>query len=147
VRLPRNLAALAAMAVPATLALCPVPALASDEADEQLGEVAAELSDPERQAQASAMAGAMIAAMLDMPVGELLRSAAEIAGEDPEDVDPDTTVADMAGDDAAAMPGRVAERVPEMMGAMAGMSDALAAMLPRFREMAETMRRTLPEGR
>ena len=130
----------------AVLALLPAPAFA-ETGDEALDQAAAELSDPARQAQVSAMAGAMIEAMMHMPVGPMLRAAADMAGEDPEAIDPDTTVADLAGDDAQGASAEVADKVPAMMQAMAGMSGAMATMLPHLREMAETMRRSLPETR
>jgi methyl-accepting chemotaxis protein len=131
----------------ALVALTPLPALADEVDDSGLADVAGDLSDPARQEQIGAMAGAMMEAMLQMPVGPMLRAAAEMAGRDAEDIDPDTRLADVAGEDAADAPREVAERVPQMMGVMAGMAGAMEQMLPQLREMAETMRRSLPESR
>jgi hypothetical protein len=129
------------------LALAPVPALAEDMNDPALAEAAAQLSDPARQEQVGAMAQAMIGAMLQLPVGGMLRAAAEMAGEDAADIDPATTIADMAGPEAQQAPAEIAERLPQMMGAMATMVGALDTMLPQLRDMAETMRRELPSTR
>ena len=69
-----------------------------------------------------------------------------MAGRDPEAVDPNLTVGDLAGLDAAEAPHEVARRLPEMMGAMATMATTLEAMLPELRAMgdriAEDMART-----
>ena len=129
------------------IALASTPAAANEIADPGLGRAAAELSDPVRQEQVGAMAEAMIGAMMQMPVGGMMRAAAEMAGEDPADIDPDTTVADLAGADAQNVPDEMAERLPQMMGAMASMVGALDTMLPQLRDMAETMRRELPSTR
>lgn len=131
----------------AATTLAPVPALAEELDEPGLSGVMEEMSDPVRQEQMGAMAGAMVEAMMQMPVGPMLRAAAEMAGEDADDIDPDTRLSDVAGEDAARAPREVADRVPQMMGMMAGMAGALDQMLPHLRTMAETMRRNMPETR
>ena len=54
------------------------------------------------------------------------------------------TLADLAGPEARRMPRAMAEKVPAMMGAMAGMTEAMGAMLPQLEEMAEKMKDVLP---
>jgi hypothetical protein len=129
------------------LALAPVPALANDIGEPALADAAAELSDPVRQEQAAVMVEAMMGALMQMPVGPMMRAAADMAGEDPEAIDPDTRVADIAGPQAAEAGAEMSRRLPQMMEAMAGMAGALDAMLPQLRAMAETMRTQLPEAR
>lgn len=129
------------------LSLVAAPAHAEDIDSGGLSAAVDELQDPVRQEQVGTMAEAMTRAMLAMPVGPMLRAAAEMSGEDPEAIDPDATVADLAGPDADGAADEIAERVPQMMGMMAGMAGALETMLPQLRDMAETMRRTLPETR
>jgi hypothetical protein len=127
------------------LSLVPLSAQAKDYNEPALGEAAEELSDPVRQEQVGAIAGAMIEAVMRMPVGPMLRAAAEMGGEDPDGIDPETTVADKVGDRAADAPREVAEKLPQMMGMMASMAGVLDGMIPQLREMAQTMRRELPQ--
>ena len=119
--------------------LTPLPALAQDlESDTR--EIAGELSDPVRQAQIATMAEVMADAVLDLPVGPFLRAAETMAGRDPEYVDPDLRVGDIAGPDAVRAPREFADRLPEMMGAMAGMAVAMEAVLPQLREAIDRAR-------
>ena len=123
--------------------LMPVPALAA-EGDAQ--RMADELNNPATQERIAQAAEVMTQAMLSMPAAPLLRAAETMAGRDPEAVDPDLTVGDLAGPDAAEAPRELAHRLPEMMGAMAAMTAALETMLPELRAMgdriAEDMART-----
>lgn len=134
--------ALSALVLMGTTA-APVPALAS-EGDAQ--RMADELRDPAMQAQIATAAEAMTRAIMTMPAAPLLRAAETMAGRDPETVDPNLTVGDLAGPEAAEAPHELAQRLPEMMGAMAAMSVALEAMLPELKAMgdriAEDMART-----
>jgi hypothetical protein len=137
VRVPLIAGVIALSLVPATL-------VARDFNEPALGAAAAELADPARQEQVGALAGAMIGALMQLPVGGILRAPAEMDGSDAEAIDPATTVADLAGDDAAQAPQAAAEQLPRMMGMMAQMAGALDGMIPQLREMAETMARDLP---
>jgi hypothetical protein len=136
-------------------AAAPLPALAQDvPADESIEESAARLSDKlsnrETQERLSQSVATMSEALLDLPLAPFLRAAAEMAGEDPESVDPDTTLRQMSPE-SERVPGEIADKLPRMMGAMAGMADGMGAMMPALREMAERMeeavrRVELPEG-
>ena len=128
------------------LSLAPAAAVARDFNEPELAEAAGELADPARQEQVAAMAGAMIEAVMRMPVGGMMQAAAAMAGKDAGEIDPATTLADLAGDDAADAPAEIAERLPQMMGMMAQMAGAMDAMVPQLRDMAETMRRELPQA-
>jgi len=127
-------------------ALAPVPALA---AEGDAARVAGELNDPVRQAQMAAAVEAVTTAVLAMPAAPLLRAAETMAGRDPEAVDPNLTVGDLAGPEAADAPREIAHRLPQMMGAMAMLAATLEAMLPELRAMgdriAEDMARDIRE--
>ena len=127
-------------------ALSPAPALA---APGDAARVAEELSDPLRQEQMAATAEAATTAVLDMPVGPLMRAAKTIAGEDPEWIDPDLRVGDLVDPETAAAPYEFAHRLPQAMAALAGATAMLEAMLPELRAMgdriAEDMARDIYE--
>ena len=127
-------------------ALLPAPALAPQG---DAARVAEELTDPARQEQMAAAAEAATTAVLDMPVGPLMRAAKTIAGEDSEWVDPDLRVGDLLDPETADAPYEVAHRLPRAMAALAGAAAMLEAMLPELRAMgdriAEDMARDIYE--
>jgi hypothetical protein len=120
--------------------MAPLPALAA-EPDSEASDMAKQLADPARQAEIAAMAGTMTDVLLAMPAAPLLRAAATMAGEDPEAVDDNITVGDLAGREAAEAPREFAHRLPQMMSAMATLAAALDQMAPLLRERLE---QTLP---
>jgi hypothetical protein len=128
-----------AILLTATAALLPAPALAQ-EADSETRHLAEELRDPVRQEQMAAMIEAMAGVFLEVPVAPLICAAAEMAGEDPDAIDPDATVGDLVGPEAADAPREMAQRLPQMMAAMAGAAVALEDMLPRLAEIGERAR-------
>lgn len=132
---PMRIAVVLAAAV---LAL-PVPVLAQDRGDDA-GRIAGALGDPVVQAQAAAVAGALAGAVLDTPIAPLARAAKAMEGQNPDYVDPDLRVGDVVGPAAAEAPRVIAERLPQMMGAMAGMSDAIADLIPRLAAIGEQAR-------
>ena len=119
-------------------ALLPLPALAQESETSRMAE---EMSDPVRQEQLADMAETMADVLLSMPAAPLLRAAATVAGEDPEDIDPDLRVGDVVGPEAAAAPREFAHRLPQMMGAMAALAATFEDMVPLMRER---MREALP---
>jgi len=125
------------------LVAAPIPAFAQDGDAQRMAD---ELNNPATQEHIAQAAEVMADAVLSMPAAPLLRAAETMAGRDPEAVDPNLTVGDLAGLDAAEAPHEVARRLPEMMGAMATMATTLEAMLPELRAMgdriAEDMART-----
>ncbi len=126
----------------------PVPAFAQDTRDteEAAARIEQTLRDPAMQeAMAEGMAAAS-EALLDVPLAPLARAAAEVAGEDPEHVDPDMTLRDVSPE-AADVPGQVRDKLPRMMGAMAGMAGGVGAMMPALREMALRMREAMERAR
>jgi hypothetical protein len=134
------------VALAAGTALVPLPALAQDAAEDSgLARAAEEMRDPVRQEQVAVMAEAVIATLLEMPVGNLLRSAAEIAGEDPEEIDPNTTLREAAGPGANEAPRLAARALPKMMSATGALAGALGTMLPEMRRIGEDIARNLPD--
>ena len=118
------------------------PAAAQDtEAD--LDHMARTMGDPARQEALARAIGAMAEVLLDMPLAPIIAPIAEAAGEDPRAVDPDATLRKMSPA-AGEVPRQIERQLPRAMGAMAGMSGALAGMLPQIREAAERMRDALP---
>ena len=115
-------------------ALSPATALA---APGDAARVAEDLNDPVRQEQMAAVAEAVTTAVLDMPVGPLMRAAKTMAGEDSEWVDPDLRVGDVVGPEAADAPREFAHRLPQMMGALATAAATMEAMLPELRAMGD----------
>jgi hypothetical protein len=127
-------------------AFTPLPALAQDAAEDSgLARAAEEMRDPVRQEQVAVMAEAVIASLLEMPFGNLLRSAAEIAGEDPDKIDPNTTLREAAGPEADDAPRLAAKALPKMMSATGALAGALETMLPEMRRIGEDLARQFPE--
>ena len=129
-------------------ALSPLPALAQDDlpSDEsELARAADEMSDPVRQEQVAVMTEAVMASLLEVPIGKLLQSAATIAGEDPDEIDPNTTLREVAGPEADEAPRQLAAAVPRMMDAAGALAGAFETLLPELRRIGEDISRTLPE--
>ena len=113
------------------------------EPEPALDNVAKSLGDPARQEAMARTVGAMAEVVLDMPLAPIMRPLAEAAGEDPRRVDPDATLRKMSPG-AADVPRQIERELPRAMGAMAGMSGAIAGLIPQLREMAERLRDALP---
>ncbi|QKG70585.1 hypothetical protein [Erythrobacter mangrovi] len=127
---------------PIPLAAQEAPAAASEAAP--LADMAEQMRDPERQRELAMLAQTMTEILLDMPIAPLAQAAAEMAGEQARQVDPDLTLRKMVPE-----AGRVSEAIgrnaPQAMQAAGTMASAMAAMAPALREMAEQMARALPE--
>ena len=118
------------------------PAAAQDtEAD--LAHMAQSLGDPARQEALARAMGAMAEVLLDLPLAPIMGPLAEAAGEDPRTIDRDATLRKMSPA-AGAVPRQIERQLPRAMGAVAGVSGAVAAMLPQLREAAQRMRDALP---
>lgn len=119
------------------------PAAAQDSTEIAADRMARTLGDPARQEAMARAIGTMTEVLLDIPLAPIIGPIAEAAGEDPRNVDPDATLRKMSP--GAGEVSRTIEReLPRAMGAMAGMSGALASTLPALREAAERMRDALP---
>lgn len=131
------------VAAAALAAIAPLPAFAQDNGAEEsveraAGRLSETLSDPATQERLAQSVAVLSEALLDLPLAPFLRAAATMAGEDAEAVDPDTTLRQMSPQ-AERVPGEIADKLPRMMGAMAGIAGGLGAMMPALREMAARM--------
>jgi hypothetical protein len=135
-RLPLSAACLAG------LALAPLPSVAQDAATP---DVARRLSDPAIQATVTVALTALSEALLDLKI-EPFRKGLAAAGDDAAaDLPPDARLRDLAGPGAEKLPGEIGRRVPQAMGAAAGMAGAVRDMIPELSAMADRMRRALPK--
>lgn len=133
---------LLALAAALAAATASTPAFAAD--DPYQPRVAERLNDPLVQDTLASSIAIMGRVLMDMNVAPMMEAMAKATGDDPAYVDPDTTVGDLAGPDARYMPEEMAERVPQVMGAMAGMAEGMEDMVPALRDMAEQVRRSIP---
>jgi hypothetical protein len=139
-RIAATAAALLAVTVPGH-------ALAQEAEGSELSSAIDTMSDPAMQEQVGLMAAMLVGALMEMPVGPLAEAASTMAGEDAPAIDPDARVRDLVGPEAGRAPEVIAERLPEMMEAMAGMAGALEQMLPHLRDLADRLPRDLPQSR
>ena len=124
----------------------PAPAIAHENAPTAaapLAELGEQMRDPARQREMALMLQAVTEVLLDMPIAPLAQAAADMAGEQADDIDPDLTLRQMAPD-AGRVGEEVARTVPRAMQAAGSMAEGFAAIAPMLRDMAERMRETLP---
>ena len=140
-------AATAALAAATPASLAAQEAVPDPEFDEpEMGELVDRLEDPAEQERLAAMLGTMGEVILALPVGPMMEAVATARGEDPAYVDRDATVGDLAGPEAERLPGEMANKVPQMMGMMAGMVESIDAMRPMLEAMANTFRAQIEHG-
>ena len=139
---PRSFARALTLAAPLTLIA--MPAQAQEPTD--LAPLAERLAAPDQQRALAQTLSTLSQVLLDLPLAPLARAAAQAAGEDPDAVDPQLTLRQISPE-AERVPGELSDRVPQMMGAMAGMAEGMQAMLPALRQMADRMEEAFPEGR
>jgi hypothetical protein len=134
-------------AVAALVALfAPLPALAQDRTEEDAARIADTLRDPVLQESVAAGMAAASEALLDVPLAPLARAVAEASGENPDDVDPDLTLRRVSPE-AQDVPTEIHDKLPRVMGAMAGMAGGVSAMIPALREMAARMEEAVERAR
>ena len=124
----------------------PVPALAQDRTEEDAARVADTLRDPVLQESVAAGMAAASEALLDVPLAPLARAVAEAAGDDPRDVDPNMTLRSVSPE-AEDVPAEIHDKLPRVMGAMAGVAGGVSAMIPALREMAARMEEAVERAR
>ena len=124
----------------------PVPALAQDRTEEDAARVADTLRDPALQESVAAGMAAASEALLDVPLAPLARAVAEAAGDDPRDVDPNMTLRSVSPE-AQNVPAEIHDKLPRVMGAVAGMAGGVSAMIPALREMAARVEQAVEQAR
>ena len=135
----------------AALAAALVPAAATAR-DRDGARAMAVLSNPESQAAlGEAMAG-LVEALMQVRAAPFVKALDRAdPGRRDRGIDPDATLGDLAGPEARAVPRQIEQRLPQMMGAMAGMAEAVDAMRPQLEAMAKQMQErmagTVPNGR
>lgn len=107
-------------------------------ADSGLSDMAEQLGDPAKQREIGLMLQTVTEVLLDLPIAPLAQAVAEVAGKDPELVDPGMTVRSVAPE-AGAIPEQIGENVPRAMRAMSGLAHGMEAMLPALRDLTERM--------
>ena len=126
-------------------AVLSAPAFAQDDTEQAAARTAETLRDPVLQQRMADGMAAATEALLDVPLAPLARAVAEAAGEDPGVVDPDMTLRRVSPE-AQDVPAQIHDKLPRMMGAMAGMAGGMSAMIPALREMADRMRDAVDEA-
>ena len=126
-------------------AVLSAPAFAQDDTEQAVARTAETLRDPVLQQRMAAGMAAASEALLDVPLAPLARAVAQAAGEDPRVVDPNMTLRSVSPE-ASDVPAEIHDKLPRMMGAMAGMAGGMSAMIPALREVAERMRDAVDEA-
>lgn len=121
----------ALIAFAAASAAFSVPAFAGEPGE--AARVAEDLRDPVTQARVAGTIEAVTGAVLDTPVGPLLRAMEDLKGADARYVDPDLRMGDLVDPETADMPYEIAHRLPSMMASMGALAVALEQMLPELR--------------
>jgi hypothetical protein len=104
----------------------------------EAADMADRLTDPAFQQELSATLGTLSQILLDLPLAPLAEAAADFAGEEARDIDPDLTLRKMAPE-AGEVPGAIERELPRAMDRMASMAGAIESMAPALREAARAM--------
>jgi len=135
-----------AIVLASTALVAPLPAFAqASDTEMATAEIESTLKNPAAQAAVAEGMAAASEAMLDMPIAPLARAVAEMAGEDPDAVDPNMTMGTVSPE-AQDVPDKVRESLPRMMGAMGSMAGGMGAMIPALRQMADRMREAMEKA-
>jgi hypothetical protein len=130
----------------ATLAIMALPACANDSTSVPAGnDLAAKLADPRSQIAATVALTALSEMLLDLRIEPIRRAMATVDPEAGADLPPDARLRDLAGPAAANLPGEIGRRVPQTMGAAAGMAGAFQDMLPELAATIDQIKQMLPD--
>ena len=125
------------------------PALAEDRPPES--EWAERLNDPAFQDGMVGMFTGFMAAMMELPVGQIAHSVENAIPDDmrPEDdrsrIDPDTTLGDMARRDNPDFDQDMEDKVRQGTAMMGIMASEFSTFIPELRDMAERMKRRMEQ--
>ena len=152
------LSAVIAASLPAASMLAPVPALAREAAhDAGLHQVTQKLADPRLQRSIAGALAALTEALMDIKVAPFANAMAQIeaVGENSgangrrgaklaRQMDPNTTLRDLAGPGGANISSEIDHKLPQMMTALSGMSGAVETVLPQLEEIAKRVEQSIP---
>lgn len=127
----------------ASVALAPLPAMAADTGDHQ--DIAKRLSDPGLQVEAAVALTALAESLLDMKIEPIRRAMAAAGDPTAAHLPKDARLRDLAGPEADRLPGEIGQRVPQAMGAAAGMAGAVEDMLPEINATVDRLRTALTQ--
>jgi hypothetical protein len=130
-------AATLTMAAPSAFANDSVEVLAADD-------IAGKLADPGSQIAATVALTALSEMLLDLNIEPIRRAMASVDPYAGADLPPDARLRDLAGPGAAELPGEIGRRVPQTMGAAAGMIGAFQNLMPELQATVDRMRHALP---
>jgi hypothetical protein len=124
------------------------PASAADgpATGEQLEGLARTLENPETQAAVAAAAGAMMGAMLDIPLDNFARAIEPLEPKAAKRIQ-GRTLRDLAAGGDAALEARAADGTRKALGSAGAMASAIAVMLPELERAARRMKEALPDLR
>jgi hypothetical protein len=124
----------------AAVLLSPMQAQARETRDRGPSELAERLHDPEMQRSMASALSAMTGALMSIKLAPFAEAIERMGDtKTARKIDRNATLGDMAGRDGARVQREVAQRVPQMMGMMAGMADAMEQMLPALEAMGKQM--------
>ena len=118
------------------------PDMAADQPADS-ADLADRLADPAVQQQLTTTVAVLGDVLLDLPLAPLAKALADAGVEAADEIPGDTTLRKLAPG-TTGLQDEVAERMPQMMGAMARMAKGMNAMMPALRDMAAQARRALP---
>lgn len=134
---------IAAACLAATM-LTPLTAFAHDgPSDDVSSDISRRLADPGAQAGVAVALTALSESLLNMKIEPLRRALAAVGSEGAADLPPDARLRDVTPG-ADRLPGEIGRRVPQAMGAAAGMAGAVEDMLPELRATVDRMKQALP---
>lgn len=130
---------------PAALGLAAIAALslsAPAQAREQgLDQAIGALSDPAMQHRMGDMLAALTGALMDLDVAPLANAVDQAQGtHQAKRYRKGMKLGDLAGPEARNVPEQVRRAAPQVMGQMAGMADAMQAMLPQLEAMGDKLK-------
>lgn len=134
-------------------AAAPLPAVAQStdtgqpaDTEQAAARMAEKLGNPATQQALAQSVATMGEILLDLPIAPLADAAAQMVGEERSDMDRDATLRKIAGPYADRVPAQLAERLPQMMGAVATMAQGVEVMMPQLREMAARMKDAMAQA-
>lgn len=127
----------------ATFALCASAHAAEPKAKRQIEGVAETLNDPATQAVAAGAVGAMMGALLDVPLDGFAKAMEPFDRGKAEDLR-GRTVRDLAARDDPRFEEKMQDRTRAAVGSAGAMASAMAVMLPELERAVERMKDALP---